>query len=127
MKAWVLHDIGDFRYEDMDKPVPSSGEVLVQVKACGICGSDIARVYKDGAHRMPLIIGHEFSGVVCGKGRDTDDKWLNKRVGVFPLIPCGECGPCRQKRFEMCRHYDYLGSRSNGGFAEYVCVPEKNL
>ena len=127
MKAWVLHDIGDIRYEEVDKPLPVSGEVLVEVKACGICGSDIQRVYKDGAHRMPLIIGHEFAGRVCEVGDDKDSGWLDKRVGVYPLIPCGECEPCKKKQYEMCRSYDYLGSRSNGGFAEYVCVPVNNL
>ncbi len=127
MKAWVLHDVGDIRFEDVERPVPKAGEVLVKVKACGICGSDIQRVYKDGAHNMPLIIGHEFSGEVCETGEGADGSWLNKRVGVFPLIPCRECGPCRDENYEMCRNYDYLGSRSNGGFAEYVCVPQNNL
>ncbi|MCR5801949.1 MAG: alcohol dehydrogenase catalytic domain-containing protein, partial [Lachnospiraceae bacterium] len=52
---------------------------------------------------------------------------LGKRVGVFPLIPCKQCGPCKKGLYEMCRNYDYLGSRSNGGFAEYVNVPAENL
>ena len=127
MKAWVLHDKGDIRYEDIDIPLLSDGEVRVRVKACGICGSDIPRIYDTGAHNMPIVIGHEFSGVVEGIGRNADMSWLGKRVGLYPLIPCGRCNQCNKGRFEMCRDYDYLGSRRNGGFAEYVAVPASNL
>ena len=126
MKAWVLHNIGDCRREDVAEPVPAAGEVLVEVRAAGICGSDIPRIYRTGAHVHPLIPGHEFSGVVV-KAADAQREWLHRRVGVFPLIPCRDCGPCRSRRYEMCRHYDYLGSRRDGGFAEYVAVPADNL
>ena len=127
MKANVLYDIGDIRFTEVPDPVPQSGEVIVRVSCAGICGSDIPRIYQTGAHVMPLIPGHEFSGVVEELGKNVDNKWLGKRVGVFPLIPCGKCGPCRQKRYELCRHYNYLGSRCDGGFAEYVRVPAANL
>lgn len=127
MKAWVLHGISDIRQETWEKPVPGSGEVLVKVKAVGICGSDIPRIYKTGAYSHPLIPGHEFSGTVVSIGEGADSRWMGKAVGVFPLIPCGECLPCQKKQYEMCRHYSYLGSRRNGGFAEYVSVPADNL
>lgn len=127
MKAWVLHDVNDFRLENIEKPEPGKREVLVEVRAAGICGSDIPRVYQNGTYSFPLVLGHEFSGVVTETGEDADAGWIGKRVGVFPLIPCGKCIPCRQKRFEMCRSYGYLGSRRDGGFAEYVRVPEENL
>ena len=64
MKALVLESIGNLEYKDIKRPLPGRGEVLVKVRACGICGSDIPRVYKDGAHNMPLVIGHEFAGCV---------------------------------------------------------------
>ncbi len=127
MKAWVLHDIGDFRLEDVAEPVIGEDEVLVQVKAAGICGSDIPRVFQTGAHRHPLVIGHEFSGVVTETGAKVSGDWKGKPVGVFPLIPCGQCLPCQRKLYEMCRNYGYLGSRRDGGFAEYVAVPAANL
>ncbi len=127
MKAWVLHGQGDIRCEEFEKPSAAAGEVLVKVKAAGICGSDIPRVYNGGAYFYPLIPGHEFSGDVVEAGKNTDIKWLNKRVGIFPLIPCRECIPCQKKQFEMCKHYSYIGSRRNGAFAEYVAVPERNL
>ena len=127
MKAYLLKGIGDFRYVDTDKPACGSREVIVRVETAGICGSDIPRIYRTGAYSYPLIPGHEFSGIVSEIGRDVDRSWLGKRVGVFPLIPCGKCAPCLDKRYELCKSYDYLGSRSNGGFAEYVAVPEWNL
>lgn len=127
MKAYVLHGVNDLRLEDVDIPELQDNEVLVKVKAAGVCGSDIPRIYKTGTYSFPLIPGHEFSGVVeAVAGRD-DNGWIGKRVGVFPLIPCKNCAPCKKKSFEMCRHYSYLGSRTNGGFAEYVAVPVWNL
>lgn len=128
MRAWILRDIGKIEYT-CDEPVPDfeKDEVLVRVKAAGICGSDIPRVYETGAHRMPLIIGHEFSGIVERIGSNVDEKWDKKRVGIFPLIPCRKCPSCVKKQYEMCRQYNYLGSRTNGGFEDYVAVPAKNL
>lgn len=127
MKAMVLHNVNDFRLETVGKPAPKAGEVLVAVKAVGICGSDIPRVYGAGTYSYPLIPGHEFSGEVIAAGDNTDGEWIGKRVGVFPLIPCHTCIPCQNKQYEMCRRYSYLGSRRNGAFAEYVAVPEGNL
>lgn len=127
MKAWVLHEIGEIRFEEVDKPKLTDNEVLVDVKAAGICGSDIPRIYKTGAHVHPLIPGHEFSGQVVQTGKNVDEKWMGKRVGIYPLIPCGCCIACQRQQYEMCRDYSYLGSRRDGGFAEYASVPEWNL
>lgn len=126
MKAWLLEDIGKLKYKDIPCPKPSVGEVIVNVKNCGICGSDIPRVFETGAHKMPLVIGHEFSGIVDDTVGE-DCKWLGKRVGIFPLIPCMHCPSCLKKQYEMCENYDYLGSRRDGGFEEFVRVPVGNL
>ena len=127
MKAYVLRGINQFALEEVKEPSFTQNEVLVQVKAVGICGSDIPRVYTTGTYSYPLIIGHEFSGVVTKVGENVDSHWCGKRVGVFPLIPCKTCGPCQKKQYEMCRKYSYLGSRRNGGFGEFVAVPVENL
>lgn len=127
MNAFILHDIHDFRLETISKPVPKDNEVLVAVKAAGICGSDIPRIYQTGTYSYPLIPGHEFSGIVAELGANVDKCWLNQRVGIFPLIPCRSCIPCQREQYEMCKHYSYLGSRRDGGFAEYVAVPSDNL
>ena len=128
MKAWVLEDIDNLVYrDDVDMPVAKSGQAIIKVMAAGICGSDIPRAYRNGAHRMPLILGHEFAGQVVSVGDDSDKPMIGKRVGVFPLIPCGHCEACSKNAYEMCSSYDYLGSRCDGGFAEYVAVPVWNL
>lgn len=127
MKAWVLYGINDLRREEVKKPVPGKGEVLVKVAAVGICGSDIPRIYQTGAHRHPLIPGHEFAGVVEEVGEGVSSCWIGKRVGIFPLLPCKSCLPCLGQSYEMCKNYNYLGSRCDGGFAEYAAVPEWNL
>lgn len=127
MKAYRLYGVGDLRLEEAPCPLPKPGEVLVRVKAAGICGSDIPRIYQTGTYHFPTIPGHEFAGVVEEAGEHADSEWKGKRVGVFPLIPCGTCGPCKAGQYEMCRAYGYLGSRQDGGFAEYVAAPVKNL
>ncbi len=127
MKAYVLHGVNDLRYEDVPIPECPKGWVIVQVKAAGICSSDIARVFTKGTYHFPTIPGHEFSGVVYSVVDEENQSWEGKRVGVFPLIPCRECPQCKQKQYEMCANYDYLGSRRDGAFAEYVAVPLWNL
>lgn len=127
MRAYVLHDVDDLRFEEVAKPELQKDRVLLEVKAAGICGSDVPRIYTNGTYHFPTIPGHEFSGKVVQVGEDVEEKWLNKRVGLFPLIPCKECGPCRKKQYEMCKSYSYLGSREDGGYAEFVTVPAENL
>lgn len=124
MKAWVLYGVNDLRLEERDLSEIREGEVLLRVEAAGICGSDIPRIYSTGAHIHPLIPGHEFAGTVV---ESSDSSLLGKRMGVFPLIPCQQCEMCRQEKYEMCQNYSYLGSRCDGGFAEYVRVPIWNL
>lgn len=127
MKAYVLHDIGDIRYEEVKKPILKPDEVLIEVKAVGICGSDIPRIFENGTYSFPLIPGHEFSGCIVETGAEADSDWLGKRVGVFPLLPCRNCVPCGRQHYEMCRSYSYFGSRTDGAFAQYVAVPVGNL
>lgn len=127
MKAYVLHEVNDLRYEDVPMPECPKGWVIVQVKAAGICSSDIARVFTKGTYHFPTIPGHEFSGVVYSVVDEELKSWVGKRVGIFPLIPCRECPQCKQKQYEMCANYDYVGSRRDGAFAEYVAVPLWNL
>lgn len=127
MKACSLHAVGDLRVEDVPTPDIGPDEVLVSVKACGVCGSDIPRVFSKGTYSFPTIPGHEFAGEVVAAGANAPADWVGKRVAVFPLIPCRTCPACRTGAFAQCEDYDYLGSRSDGAFAEYVRVPVWNL
>lgn len=127
MQACVLHAVGDLRCETVTDPKPGPGEVLIRVGACGVCGSDIPRVFKTGTYKFPLIPGHEFSGTVVAVGDSVNANMVGTRATFFPLIPCRKCAMCAAGEFALCANYDYLGSRSNGAFAEYVCVPEWNV
>ena len=124
MKALNLHAVGDLRYEDVPMPVRQAGEVLLKVHACGICGSDLPRVFTKGTYHFPTIPGHEFAGEIV----EADDPSLvGRRAAVFPLLPCRKCEACQVGEYAQCSDYDYYGSRRDGAFAEYIAVKEWNL
>lgn len=100
MRAYVLNGIGKLDLMEVAKPVLKAGKVLVEVKAAGVCGSDIPRIFVNGTYHFPTIPGHEFSGVVREVYDETMRKLVGKRVGVFPLIPCLECVPCKEKNMK---------------------------
>ncbi len=127
MKACVLHGINDFRYEEIDKPTLKTGEVLVRVREAGICGSDIPRIFTTGTYHFPTIPGHEFAGEVVEAYDEENKNLVGQRAAIFPLIPCRSCNSCQKGNYELCKHYNYLGSRCDGGFAEYVAVPAWNI
>ncbi|WP_167956027.1 galactitol-1-phosphate 5-dehydrogenase [Anaerosporobacter faecicola] len=127
MKGYVLHGISNIQYENVEEPKLDDDSVLVEVMAAGVCGSDIPRIFETGTYHFPTIPGHEFSGIVRKTGDSKNNNWLGKRVGIFPLIPCKTCIHCKNQDYEMCQNYSYLGSRTDGGFAEYVRVPVWNL
>lgn len=127
MKARVLKSVGNLEYCDYPMPEVAEDEVLFRVRACGICGSDIPRIFVNGTYHFPTIPGHEFSGEVVAAGSSKYENLVGMRATVFPLIPCKTCESCNKGSYEMCKSYDYLGSRSDGAFAEYVRVPVWNL
>lgn len=127
MKVLNLEGVNDLRLEEKEKPVPKEGEVLIEIHACGICSSDEARVLTTGTYHFPTVPGHEFSGKVVELGEGVSEDYLHKKVSVFPLLPCFECTSCKEKHYPMCKDYKYFGSRNDGGFAEYLCVPTWNL
>lgn len=127
MKILNLRGINDLRLEERDIPTPGEGEVLVEIHACGICSSDEARVLKTGTYHFPTVPGHEFCGKIVKVGKNVDKDFLNRKVAVFPLLPCFECPACKEKHYQVCSNYKYFGSRNDGGFAEYLVVPKFNL
>ena len=126
MKAGVVHAREDIRYEDIERPVPKAGEILVKVKYTGICGSDIPRVNGDACHFFPNVLGHEFSGTVVETGEGVTSLKAGDRVAGVPLVPCMKCEDCQKGNYSLCKHYSFVGSRQFGSFAEYVVVPESN-
>ena len=127
MKAAVLHGREDIRYEEIETPVPGPDEVVIAVKAVGICGSDIPRVLGDAAHYYPIVLGHEFSGVIDAVGENVKDLKPGQRATAAPLLPCGRCADCQTGNFSLCKHYKFVGSSVFGAFADYVKVPRENV
>lgn len=127
MEAAVLHSLGEFHTELVDIPSINEEEVLIKVKYCGICGSDVPRSMSHGARKYPLILGHEFSGVVAEKGSNVDHLEAGDRVVVAPLIPCSQCEYCLSGNYGLCDHYNIIGTGTNGAFAEYVKVPKNHV
>ncbi len=127
MKAGVLYGKEDIRYEEIDTPTVGDYDVLVKVKATGICGSDIPRVLGTAAHYYPIVLGHEFSGEVAEIGNKVSTVKIGDRVAGVPLVPCLKCDDCQRGNYSQCKKYSFIGSREQGSFAEYVKVPEKNV
>ena len=127
MRAAVMYSPGDIRLENIPKPELKPGQVILRVAAVGVCGSDIPRMLIKGAHKMPIVCGHEFSGHVTAVGKGVEGFSEGELVGVPPMLPCYKCDQCRTGNFSRCRDYDYFGSRRDGAYAEFVSVPVSNL
>ncbi len=127
MRALNLYGVGDLRYDEVKKPRPQTGEVLLKVRACGICGSDIPRVFTKGTYHFPTIPGHEFAGEIVAVPEGEDAGLIGQRAAVFPLLPCGQCAACVTGHYAQCAHYSYYGSRQDGAMAEYLAVRRENL
>jgi len=127
MKAWNLYAPADLRYEEVPVPKIGPGEVLVKVQAVGVCGSDISRLMETGTYHFPTICGHEFAGEVVEVAPGVSNCKVGDRVTVIPLLPCGTCDFCRLGQYQLCDHYNYLGSRTDGAYAEYVKVWASNV
>lgn len=127
MKACVLEAINKLEYKEVPTPSPAAGEVLVKIKACGICSSDFARIFKTGTYHFPTIPGHEFAGEIVQVGEGVNTALAGRRAVVFPLLPCMKCEQCKLGNYALCNNYNYFGSRCDGGFAEYLAVPLWNI
>ncbi len=129
MKALVLSGPGEFEIKDVATPRPGEDEVLMRVKACTICGTDM-RVLdgrKTKGVRYPSVIGHEIAGVVEAVGGSVAGFEAGNRVCIAPVIPCHACPACLEGRENACRRRQAIGYEFDGGFAEYVLVPSVAL
>lgn len=127
MQAAVLEGLGNWNYKEFPMPQCGDNDVIVQTKRSGVCSTDVVRSMKTGFYHYPIIPGHEFCGVVVEKGKNVDNVDVDEHVAVYPLIPCKKCRMCLQGRFNLCDKYDFLGSRTHGGHAEYVKCPAETL
>lgn len=126
MRAAVLEGNNIVKIQEVSMPEIKEDDVLIQVKYSGVCGSDIPRLFNNGARFYPIILGHEFSGIVVKVGENVKNVVVGDKVAVAPLEPCMKCEDCIKGHFSQCKHYSFIGSRKQGAWAEYVAVPGKN-
>src|SRR3974390_3218599 len=133
MKSLVLKEYMKLNYEETSVPKPGAGEVLVAVKACGICGSDVHGMDgSTGRRRPPLIMGHEAAGLITQVGPDVTRWRAGDRVTFDSPLYCGVCAFCRRRQVNLCQNRRVLGVSCEeyhqpGAFAEFVAVPERVL
>jgi 2-desacetyl-2-hydroxyethyl bacteriochlorophyllide A dehydrogenase len=128
MRAVIWEAPGELAVTETADPAPGHGELVIQVGACGICGTDVH--IADGEFPptpYPIIPGHEFAGRVVARGPGVPDDWRDgERVAVDPSLFCGHCRACRSGRGNLCANWNAIGDTVNGAFAEYVAVPAVN-
>ncbi len=124
MKAIQIEKPNHVEMIDAPRPKPGPGDVLIQVMASGICGTDLHIVRGEYMGGYPIIPGHEFAGVVTEVGAEVTRFEVGDRVAVEPNIACGNCDPCLQNRQNFCRHWEAIGVTRPGGMAQYVVAPE---
>jgi 2-desacetyl-2-hydroxyethyl bacteriochlorophyllide A dehydrogenase len=126
MKAAVIKSVGEIGIETVADPTPGEGEVVVQVAACGLCGTDLHILQGEFAPTLPIVPGHEFSGTVVASGHGARDLQEGDRVAVDPSLYCFECHYCRLGRNNLCLRWGAIGVTVPGGAAEYCAVPAAN-
>jgi alcohol dehydrogenase, propanol-preferring len=130
MKAARFYQVGQpLLLEEIPRPQPGPEEVLIRVKACGICGSDIHIVYEGVTPTafQPIILGHEFSGDIAEVGEGVEGWSVGDRAAVNCIVSCGNCPHCLSGNEQICLQRRLLGIHLNGGLAEYAAVPFRNL
>ena len=130
MRAQVLVEVGRFELKEVPIPQINDDEVLVKVKYCGICGSDWGSYqgkYADEVECIPLTTGHEVCGTIAEVGANARGLKVGDRVTYDIVIPCGTCYQCRIGEPLLCSDFKQIGIHTDGGFAEYVKVPWKNI
>ncbi|MEV6794061.1 zinc-dependent alcohol dehydrogenase family protein [Streptomyces sp. NPDC051320] len=126
MKAAVISSPGQVGVETVEDPTPGPGQVVVEVSACGLCGTDLHILQGEFAPALPIIPGHEFAGEVVALGTGARDLKVGDRVAVDPSLYCHECHYCRIGRGNLCERWNAIGVSVPGGAAEYTAVPAAN-
>jgi len=130
MKAALFYGVGQpLVVEEVPSPRPARGEVLLRVRACGICGSDIHIAYEGitPTSFQPIILGHEFSGEIAEIGEGVDTWKVGDRVAASCIVSCGKCINCLSGNQQLCLKRRLLGVHLNGGLAEFTRAPSENL
>jgi 2-desacetyl-2-hydroxyethyl bacteriochlorophyllide A dehydrogenase len=126
MKAAVIKAVGEVDVTTVDDPTPGPRDVVVQVAACGICGTDLHILDGEFAPSLPIVPGHEFAGTVAAVGTQVSELRIGQRVAVDPSLYCNECHYCRLGRNNLCERWGAIGVSVPGGAAEYALAPVAN-
>jgi L-iditol 2-dehydrogenase len=128
MRVARFHAPGDLRLEDAPEPVAGPADLVIRVRNCSTCGTDV-KIMRYGHHHIvpPRVLGHEIAGEVVEVGADVAGWAVGDRVQVIAAIPCGRCAECRRGRMTVCPNQESMGYHYDGGFAEYMRVPAKVL
>jgi 2-desacetyl-2-hydroxyethyl bacteriochlorophyllide A dehydrogenase len=126
MKAVVIPEVGKIEVTSVADPAPGPREVVVDVAACGICGTDLHILQGEFAPALPVVPGHEFAGEVVAVGGDVTEVSVGDTVAVDPTLACGDCFQCRLGRFNLCENWRAIGVSDSGGAAEFVAAPAAN-
>lgn len=126
MKAAVVYGQNDIRFEEIANPKAGAGEMVVRVRASGVCATDVKILGGNGLPKdLPTILGHEVAGTIAELGEGTTGFEVGQNVTVYPIATCGECRFCRDGRSSLCQHEFGLAHGLPGGFAEYVRIPKE--
>ncbi|WP_063986302.1 zinc-binding dehydrogenase [Bradyrhizobium sp.] len=132
MRAAVLHDVRDIRVTEIPTPTPAADEVIVRVKAVGVCGSDLHSYLEGGTtgptRINPFVLGHEFSGTLTSESAKRAGLPADALFAIDPSISCGRCEWCHRGHTNLCPNVRFLGyAPNNGAMAEFICVPTSAL
>lgn len=127
MKGFIFEAPGKGEIRELAERRPATGEVLVRVKYCGVCGTDMNIWRGTDRSERNIVLGHEYCGTIVEVGAGVAGFQVGDRVAIDPNIPCQKCEPCRKGRINLCTALKALGVDIDGGFEEYCCVPENQL
>jgi 2-desacetyl-2-hydroxyethyl bacteriochlorophyllide A dehydrogenase len=126
MRAALISTPGKVEVTTVEDPTPGPREVIVEVAACGLCGTDLHILQGEFAPTLPVIPGHEFAGTVVALGADVTELTTGQRVAVDPSLHCHECYYCRRGRGNLCERWAAIGVTTSGGAAQFARAPVAN-
>jgi len=126
VKAAVIESVGKAVVMEVPDPTPGPRDVVVEVAACGLCGTDLHILQGEFAPTLPIVPGHEFAGEVVGVGAQVTELSLGDRVAVDPSLYCHECRYCRTGHNNLCERWAAIGVTTAGGAAQYAVAPVAN-
>ena len=128
MKTLICKEPFKLTYEERAKPTANENEVVMQIAAVGVCGTDIhAYAGNQPFFSYPRVLGHEASGVITEIGKNVFDFKIGQRVALIPYVSCDECDACKSGKTNCCEKISVIGVHEDGAFSEYLAVPAKNI